>query len=280
MVAFGKRILFRVVKPFPVTSAASSRPAPSNPSSRYVPPSLSFEQISAAHPLNLSLPIPFTPAATLSYTSTAPLDLSMKSPAKAAVARTPVPAPSPVTSVSKASETTQATTIPNHNSRLLIPLKNTGKSVTQPVLLSDTQKTPVRKATKPQVPPPPPAVVHRPPVPVKRKQDLDKMPRATASLPAAPPSRPPPPAPSPVLPPPVPVFLPAVRTEGSQEKVWICPSCGKPDDGSPMVGCDECDDWFHWTCVGLLAEPTVEKWFCPKCLGRKSGKSKKGKKGR
>ena len=27
-------------------------------------------------------------------------------------------------------------------------------------------------------------------------------------------------------------------------KVWICPACGKQDDGSPMIGCDSCDDWW------------------------------------
>jgi hypothetical protein len=26
-------------------------------------------------------------------------------------------------------------------------------------------------------------------------------------------------------------------------QVWICPACGKQDDGSPMIGCDQCDDW-------------------------------------
>ncbi|KAH0617152.1 hypothetical protein JD844_028876 [Phrynosoma platyrhinos] len=28
-------------------------------------------------------------------------------------------------------------------------------------------------------------------------------------------------------------------------KIWICPGCEKPDDGSPMIGCDDCDDWYH-----------------------------------
>ena len=27
-------------------------------------------------------------------------------------------------------------------------------------------------------------------------------------------------------------------------QVWICPACGKQDDGSPMIGCDQCDDWY------------------------------------
>lgn len=29
-------------------------------------------------------------------------------------------------------------------------------------------------------------------------------------------------------------------------KVWICPSCKGPDDGRPMIGCDDCDAWYHW----------------------------------
>lgn len=29
-------------------------------------------------------------------------------------------------------------------------------------------------------------------------------------------------------------------------RVWICPACGKVDDGSPMIGCDGCDAWYHW----------------------------------
>ena len=32
-----------------------------------------------------------------------------------------------------------------------------------------------------------------------------------------------------------------VDADGNQ--IWICPACGQKDDGSPMIGCDECDDW-------------------------------------
>lgn len=33
-------------------------------------------------------------------------------------------------------------------------------------------------------------------------------------------------------------------SEGNQ--VWICPACGRVDDGTPMIGCDGCDAWYHW----------------------------------
>lgn len=37
-----------------------------------------------------------------------------------------------------------------------------------------------------------------------------------------------------------------VITGENGEKIWICPTCKLPDDGSPMIGCDNCDDWYHW----------------------------------
>ncbi|XP_069846422.1 transcription initiation factor TFIID subunit 3 [Dipodomys merriami] len=61
-------------------------------------------------------------------------------------------------------------------------------------------------------------------------------------------------------------------------KIWFCPGCNKPDDGSPMIGCDGCDDWYHWPCVGLMAAPPEEmQWFCAKCSANKK-KDKKHKK--
>lgn len=29
-------------------------------------------------------------------------------------------------------------------------------------------------------------------------------------------------------------------------QLWICPTCNKPDESVPMIGCDSCDDWYHW----------------------------------
>lgn len=41
-------------------------------------------------------------------------------------------------------------------------------------------------------------------------------------------------------------FLPTKIRDEWGNQIWICPGCNKPDDGSPMIGCDDCDDWYHW----------------------------------
>ncbi|XP_061494284.1 transcription initiation factor TFIID subunit 3-like isoform X2 [Rhineura floridana] len=58
-------------------------------------------------------------------------------------------------------------------------------------------------------------------------------------------------------------------------KIWICPGCEKPDDGSAMIGCDDCDDWYHWLCVGITAAPPEEiQWFCSRCASKKKDNKK------
>lgn len=58
------------------------------------------------------------------------------------------------------------------------------------------------------------------------------------------------------------------------DTVWICPKCGKEDDGSEMIGCDKCPDWYHNLCVGIKKVPEGS-WFCPKCSkGKKKAKRK------
>ncbi|XP_045779064.1 transcription initiation factor TFIID subunit 3 [Maniola jurtina] len=54
-------------------------------------------------------------------------------------------------------------------------------------------------------------------------------------------------------------------------KIWVCPACGRPDNGSPMIGCDGCDGWYHWVCVGITEEPgATEDWFCKSCLAKRA----------
>ena len=33
-------------------------------------------------------------------------------------------------------------------------------------------------------------------------------------------------------------------------------------------GCDNCDDWFHWSCLGISAPPQEDCWFCKACINK------------
>lgn len=72
---------------------------------------------------------------------------------------------------------------------------------------------------------------------------------------------------------------PAFYYDKDGNQVWICPICTKPDDGSPMIGCDGCDIWYHWVCVGIQCPPDCAVWYCPKCL-LKRAQQPRGKRGR
>ncbi|KAF7356595.1 Transcription elongation regulator [Mycena venus] len=43
--------------------------------------------------------------------------------------------------------------------------------------------------------------------------------------------------------------------------------CRKGDDGSPMVGCVECDEWYHFSCVGLNKDiaDDINLYICHPC---------------
>lgn len=61
------------------------------------------------------------------------------------------------------------------------------------------------------------------------------------------------------------------KTDEHGNEVWICPACGQQDDGRPMIGCDGCDAWYHWVCVGIQVPPDEnENWYCKPCLCRKN----------
>ncbi|KAL4659320.1 transcription initiation factor TFIID subunit 3-like [Arapaima gigas] len=136
------------------------------------------------------------------------------------------------------------------------------KVVSTPEVKTAIPKTPAVKAapaSRPRTPPSVPILVPVPPAPA-------------LLLPNPPPIAPPAASLAP-LPPPSPAVLAAVSSKTPVRsvvtetvstyvirdewgnKIWICPGCNKLDDGSPMIGCDDCDDWYHWPCVGLVAAP-------------------------
>ncbi|TBU36508.1 hypothetical protein BD309DRAFT_1013470 [Dichomitus squalens] len=43
--------------------------------------------------------------------------------------------------------------------------------------------------------------------------------------------------------------------------------CKKPDDGSPMIHCSSCKDWYHFRCVELSETDAeeIQHYVCPSC---------------
>ncbi len=43
--------------------------------------------------------------------------------------------------------------------------------------------------------------------------------------------------------------------------------CRQPDDGSPMIACDRCKEWFHSDCefVPMNSWSSNSQWFCRRC---------------
>ncbi|XP_058445008.1 transcription initiation factor TFIID subunit 3-like [Malaya genurostris] len=69
---------------------------------------------------------------------------------------------------------------------------------------------------------------------------------------------------------PVPLSASVNVKDADGNVVWICPACGRVDDGTPMIGCDGCDAWYHWVCVGIQVPPdSNEDWYCRVCIGKK-----------
>jgi len=43
--------------------------------------------------------------------------------------------------------------------------------------------------------------------------------------------------------------------------------CRKPDDGSPMIRCEECKKWYHFRCIKLEERDAedIQTYICPPC---------------
>lgn len=153
------------------------------------------------------------------------------------------------------------------------------------IVISKVVSTPeVKATTTPSLPKSPPPVPSPAPIPVLVVPPPVQAPPAPAA--ASPAPNPPPATPAPnkenskapyrsVVTETVSTYV--IRDEWGNQ-IWICPGCNKADDGSPMIGCDGCDDWYHWPCVGLTAEPEVDQWFCTKCDSKKKDKKHKKRK--
>ncbi|KAI6177187.1 BMA-TAF-3, isoform m [Aphelenchoides bicaudatus] len=71
------------------------------------------------------------------------------------------------------------------------------------------------------------------------------------------------------------------KSNKDSDVVWVCPVCSVAyvDDSADMIGCDNCQNWFHFACVGMLQPPPENQdWFCMKCVEEKRKKAKIRKK--
>ena len=41
--------------------------------------------------------------------------------------------------------------------------------------------------------------------------------------------------------------------------------CELPESYDDMIACDNCDNWYHQSCVGIQSEPTDDEWICNEC---------------
>ena len=44
-------------------------------------------------------------------------------------------------------------------------------------------------------------------------------------------------------------------------------SCGLPNEFANMIGCDNCDKWFHKVCVKMDVSKLPNSWICSACAG-------------
>ncbi|KAI8048566.1 hypothetical protein BDF22DRAFT_266986 [Syncephalis plumigaleata] len=51
--------------------------------------------------------------------------------------------------------------------------------------------------------------------------------------------------------------------------------CRKPDDGTVMINCDGCSEWYHAKCVGLTKSKVakISTYYCPVCISTLPGVS-------
>ena len=60
-----------------------------------------------------------------------------------------------------------------------------------------------------------------------------------------------------------------------QPPLSSCSKCEEPDYKETLVGCDDCDAWFHISCVFLAVAPQEEEhWECPDCFARRQKRKK------
>ena len=58
------------------------------------------------------------------------------------------------------------------------------------------------------------------------------------------------------------------QTVQEQYKCGVCQAVfeEETEESDMWIGCEECDTWFHWTCVGITIEP--DTYTCTTCSAK------------
>ncbi|KAK0429097.1 hypothetical protein QR680_011188 [Steinernema hermaphroditum] len=64
-------------------------------------------------------------------------------------------------------------------------------------------------------------------------------------------------------------FCTSVLSVDMTQKEKLYCICQGPDDGSKMIACDGCNEWFHCRCIRFKESMEAETFFCRECRKKK-----------
>ncbi|KAJ9102473.1 hypothetical protein QFC21_002873 [Naganishia friedmannii] len=73
--------------------------------------------------------------------------------------------------------------------------------------------------------------------------------------------------------------MPAQEEENEEDDELHC-LCRQPEDGKTMIQCDDCNEWYHLSCVKLrqVQVELIDQYICPPCTDRSGGERKSTRK--
>ncbi|XP_048149133.1 CXXC-type zinc finger protein 1-like [Corvus hawaiiensis] len=62
-------------------------------------------------------------------------------------------------------------------------------------------------------------------------------------------------------------FSDAEAAPGGEENAPVYCVCRKPDINCFMIGCDNCNEWFHGDCINITERmaKAIREWYCRQC---------------
>lgn len=60
------------------------------------------------------------------------------------------------------------------------------------------------------------------------------------------------------------------KSENGENAPIYC-ICRKPDINCFMIGCDNCNEWFHGDCIRITEKmaKAIREWYCRECRGER-----------